>query len=83
MAVTRSWTAPGARPAVIAISAARPNRLEWVWLVAASLFVAGALAMVFGAKAQDFADVDRRLAHGDLVNLNPVQSPQELVPIQR
>ena len=81
MAVTRSWTAPGSRPAVVAIKTPRAPRSEWLWLMAASLFVAAGLAMVFAAKSQDFAAVDRKLAHGELVNLNTVQGPEDLVPV--
>ena len=81
MAVTKSWTAPGSRPAVVSIGTRRLPRLEWVWLAAASLFVASGLAMVFAAKSQDFAAVDQKLAHGELVNLNAVQSPEDLIPV--
>jgi cell division protein FtsI/penicillin-binding protein 2/cell division protein FtsW (lipid II flippase) len=81
MAVTRSWAAPGSRPAVVAIDTPRAPRGEWLWLVGASLFVAAGLAMVFAAKSQDFAAVERKLAHGELVNLNTVQGPEDLVPV--
>jgi len=81
MAVTRSWTAPGSRPAVMAIETPRAPRGEWLWLVTASLLVAAGLAMVFAAKSQDFAAVERKLAHGELVNLNTVQGPEDLVPV--
>ena len=74
MAVTRSWTAPGSRPAVVAIKTPRAPRSEWLWLMAASLFVAAGLAMVFAAKSQDFAAVDRKLAHGTSL---PVARPAE------
>jgi cell division protein FtsI/penicillin-binding protein 2 len=43
--------------------------------------VAAGLAMVFAAKSQDFAAVERKLAHGELVNLNTVQGPEDLVPV--
>ena len=49
MAVTKSWAAPGARPAVVAIKTQRARRGEWLWLTAASFFVASGLAMVFAA----------------------------------
>ena len=83
MPVTRSWTAPGSRPAVVAIESRRGERQEFLWLIAASVFVAAALAMVFGAKTQDFAEVERKLAHGELVNLNTVDGPQDLVPMMQ
>ena len=81
MAVTKSWTAPGAHPSVVAIRTPRARRAEWVWLVASSFFVAAGLAMVFAAKTLDFGAVEQKLAHGGLVNLNSVQSPDDLVPV--
>ena len=81
MAVTKSWAAPGARPAVVAIRAPRARRIEWLWLVAASFFVAIGLAIVFAAKTLDFPTVEQKLAHGGLVNLNAVQSPDDLLPV--
>ena len=45
MAVTRSWTAPGARPQVIRVEKRSAVRLGWGWLVCASLLVAWGLAV--------------------------------------
>ena len=81
MAVTKSWAAPGARPAVVAVKTPRAPRSEWLWLAAASFFVAAGLTMVFAAKSQDFAAVEQKLANGGLVNLNAVQGPGDLVPV--
>ena len=78
MAVTKSWAAPGSRPAVVAIKTKSRQRSEFVWLLAASFFVAGGLAMVFAARTLDFPEVEQKLAHGALVNLNAVQSPEDL-----
>jgi cell division protein FtsI/penicillin-binding protein 2/cell division protein FtsW (lipid II flippase) len=55
--------------------------VESFWLIAASFFVAAGLAMVFAAKTQDFASLEAKLAHGGLVNLNAVQSPDDLIPV--
>lgn len=74
MAVTRSWTAAGARPAVIAVEGRRPARSSVWWLVAASLLVAAALAMVYTAKMQ-------RIARGEVINLNTIAAPGELLPL--
>src|SRR5580704_192416 len=79
MAVTKSWAAPGARPVVVAIRTPRVRRTEMLWLVAASVFVASGLAMVYAAKSQDFAAVEQKLAQGSLVNLNAVQNPDDLM----
>jgi cell division protein FtsI/penicillin-binding protein 2/cell division protein FtsW (lipid II flippase) len=81
MGVTKSWTVPGSLPAVVAIETPRARRGEWLWMIAASLFVAAGLAMVFSAKSQDFAAVERKLERGELVNLNVVQGPEDLMPL--
>ena len=74
MAVTRSWTATGAKPAVIAVKGPRPSRREFRWLCLSSLLVAAGLAMVYTAKMQ-------RIGHGELVNLNTISSTGELLPL--
>ena len=81
MAVTKSWAAPGARPAIVAIDTPRARNTELLWLIFASLFVATGLAMVFAAKSQDFDIVEQKLAHGGLVNLNAVENPDDLLPV--
>jgi len=77
MAVTRSWTAAGARPAVIAVPGPRPARGGLGWLVAASLLVGAGLAMVYAAKMQRIPSRDGEGA----VNLNAVTSAEELLPL--
>lgn len=74
MAVTRSWA--GAAPAMISVREppAAPG-VGWIWLFAASLFVAGGLASVYAAKSLQMQDAER------LVNLNTVQSPDQLLPL--
>ena len=80
MAVTRSWTAAGAAPAVLAVGqthdARTHTRSELVWLLCASLLVAAGLGMVLAAKIQSGADVPPAT-----VNLNTISSPGELVPL--
>ena len=87
MAVTRSWSAPGAAAGPSAASGVAPVMLRTKsgatpaaglgWLLAASLLVAAGLAMVYAAKIQRMADhpTDRQL------NLNKVGSPDDLLPI--
>ena len=72
MAVTRSWTA---KPFVVSVAEPAPPKSELVWLVAASLFVATALGMVYSAKVHSFPSAT------GLVNLNAVQTPGELAPL--
>jgi cell division protein FtsI/penicillin-binding protein 2/cell division protein FtsW (lipid II flippase) len=78
VAVTRSWTAAGAKPAVIAVEGPRPSRSGISWLVAASLLVAVGLAMVYTAKMQR---IGPELANRQLVNLNTVSATGELLPL--
>ncbi len=74
MAVTKSWAA--AAPAVISVRKTAPApRGEWMWLIGASLFVAGGLASVFAAKSLQMEGAER------LVNLNTVQSADQLLPL--
>ena len=74
MAVTRSWAA--AAPAMISVrEAGRAPRTQWVWLIAASLFAAGGLASVYAAKSIEMQGAER------LVNLNTVESPDQLLPL--
>jgi cell division protein FtsI/penicillin-binding protein 2/cell division protein FtsW (lipid II flippase) len=75
MAVTRSWTAAGATPFVIAVEKPAPPKSGWLWLVCASLLVACGLGMVFAAKTRSFAGAER------LVNINAAASPEELLPL--
>ena len=73
MPVTRSWTA--AAPQVVRIDPAPAARPQFVWLIAATLFVATALAMVYAAKVQSFA------AAGRVINLNQVSGSDDLTPL--
>ena len=75
MAVTRSWTAAGAQPAVLSVGKTPRPRAGIVWLAGASLLVAAALLMVYAAKSQAFAGSTA------VVNLNAVSSPGALLPL--
>ena len=81
MAVTKSWTSAGASPAIIAVNRRAATRSEIHWLIAASLLVAAALAMVYAAKTQGFAAATERLRLSALVNLNTVSGPEQLLPL--
>jgi cell division protein FtsI/penicillin-binding protein 2/cell division protein FtsW (lipid II flippase) len=82
MAVTKSWTDAGATPAAIAVvPAVRRPGSGMGWLIAASLLVAAALAQVYVAKTQGFAEADARLREGGLVDLNSVSSADQLLPL--
>lgn len=81
MAVTKSWEsnvlATGAR------AGALPGRVGWrefAWLALSSLLVAAGLLMVYSAKTQSFPELSAALAHGDLLNLNQVTKPEQLLP---
>jgi len=81
MALTRSWTAPGARPEVVNICKPAAPGSELVWLLGASLLVAAGLAMVYAAKSGGFAGAEERLKRGELVNVNLVTGPEQLLPL--
>ena len=72
MAVTRSWTA---RPFPVSVVKPPAVSSKLGWLMVASLFVGAALAMVYTAKVQGFA------GNTELVNLNTVESPEQLAPL--
>jgi cell division protein FtsW (lipid II flippase)/cell division protein FtsI/penicillin-binding protein 2 len=80
MAVTRSWSAAGAAPSVLATGQGRHAgaraRVELRWLLCASLLVAAGLGMVFAAKRQNLDGPPR-----SMVNLNRVSSADQLVPL--
>ncbi|HEY1336262.1 MAG TPA: hypothetical protein VGF59_02070, partial [Bryobacteraceae bacterium] len=59
---------------VVKIGRAPSPRSGLVWLLGASLLVAAALWTVYSAKVQ-------RMGRGELVNLNTVASPGELLPL--
>jgi cell division protein FtsI/penicillin-binding protein 2/cell division protein FtsW (lipid II flippase) len=73
MPVTRSWTAPGARPIVVLEKRSAPKS-ALAALLCASLLVALGLALVYRAKIY-------RLPKGEFVNLNTVTSPEQLLPV--
>lgn len=72
MAITKSWTTT---PAVIASAKSAATRSELVWLLAASFFIAGGLAMVYAAKLPGFAAADQ------LIDLNTVGGTDSLLPL--
>jgi cell division protein FtsW (lipid II flippase)/cell division protein FtsI/penicillin-binding protein 2 len=81
MALTRSWTAPGARPEEVNVRQPAAARRELVWLLGASLLVAAGLAMVYAAKSEGFAGAEDRLQRSELVNINLVTGPEQLLPL--
>jgi cell division protein FtsI/penicillin-binding protein 2/cell division protein FtsW (lipid II flippase) len=75
VAVTRSWstTVEVTQPAVA--QAVAFHGLGILWLICASLFIAAGLASVYAAKVRGFGDTALT------VNVNAVQSPEELLPV--
>ena len=81
MAVTKSWEskvlslrgAPGA-------TASRIGWREFVWLAAASVLVSAGLLLVYSAKTAGFGDLQKSLHSGELLNLNQVTKPDDLLP---
>src|ERR1039457_4764730 len=81
MSVTRSWeqvVTTKVGTFTVPVPAARKREL-W-WLLGSSLLVAVSLAMVCLAKTQNFGDLQSRLDHGELLNLNAVTDSEQLLP---
>src|SRR5436309_2141313 len=79
MAVTKSWESPASLDLDFQGRVAAPERRREFWfLLAASLLVACALALVLRAKTEDFADLTRRLNNRELIDLNTAKSAEEL-----
>ena len=81
MAVTKSWE----HRTVVQIGpwekvAPMERRRELPWLIGASVLVCAGLAAVLFAKTLNFADSSARLSQGELLNLNAVTKPDELLP---
>ena len=82
MAVTKSWEA-GVLETRSQASRAGPRRVGWrelAWLVCSSLLVAAGLLLVYSAKTQNFREAANQLARGELLDLNRVESPADLLP---
>src|SRR5579875_1290946 len=81
MAVTKSWDT-GLALQLEAERKSKPleRRREFLWLAAASLVIACGLAFVLLMKTQDFSDLENRLQNGELLNLNTVSGPRDLLP---
>ena len=81
MAVTKSWESK-----VLAVggeagaAAGRVSWREFAWLAAASLVVSAGLALVYSAKTQNFGELSARLGRGELLDLNDVSKPGDLLP---
>jgi cell division protein FtsW (lipid II flippase) len=80
VAVTKSWESK-----VLAVGAesSLPRRIGWryfAWLAGTSLLVSIGLALVYSAKTHNFADQSSRLDHGELLDLNSVTKPEQLLP---
>ncbi|HTU47041.1 MAG TPA: FtsW/RodA/SpoVE family cell cycle protein [Bryobacteraceae bacterium] len=82
MAVTKTWEARTAASVRVAeeFKPAERRRETW-WLAGASAVVACGLALVLIAKTQDFPDLRSRLDRGELLNLNQVTQPEQLLPV--
>jgi cell division protein FtsI/penicillin-binding protein 2/cell division protein FtsW (lipid II flippase) len=53
---------------------------EFAWLALSSVLVAAGLLMVYSAKTQTFPELSAALARGDLIDLNQVSKPEQLLP---
>ncbi len=81
MAVTKSWESS------VLVSGTKGSQVtgragwrEFAWLALSSVMVATGLLMVYSAKTQSFAELSAPLGHGDLLDLNRVSKPEQLLP---
>ena len=81
MAVTKSWESSvlvsGAKGSAVT---GRAGWREFAWLALSSVMVATGLLMVYSAKTQSFPELSAALGHGDLLDLNRVSKPEQLLP---
>jgi cell division protein FtsW (lipid II flippase)/cell division protein FtsI/penicillin-binding protein 2 len=82
LAVTKSWEAK-----VLATGtrggAAGSGRVAWrefAWLAGASVIVSVGLLVVYSAKTREFPALSGALARGELLDLNQVSKPEQLLP---
>jgi len=81
LAVTKSWESKVL--ATRSKGAGAPGRVGWpefAWLALSSLMVAAGLLLVYSAKTQSFPDLSAALARGELIDLNRVGNPEQLLP---
>jgi cell division protein FtsW (lipid II flippase) len=80
VAVTKSWEA---KVLAVGTESGAPRRIglrEFAWLAGASLLVSIGLALVYSAKTHNFAELSARLGRGELLDLNTVTKPDQLLP---
>ena len=81
MAVTKSWESKVLATGAKAGSAqCRVGWREFSWLACSSVLVAIGLLMVFSAKTQNFPELSGALVRGELIDLNRVSKPEQLLP---
>ena len=81
MAVTKSWElSQSVRFGPREIPVPPERRREMIWLLGASLVVAAGLVLVLLAKTEDFAARQARLDRSELLDLNTVTGPEQLLP---
>ncbi|MGA2213408.1 MAG: FtsW/RodA/SpoVE family cell cycle protein [Bryobacteraceae bacterium] len=80
MAVTKSWEAKVLATKAGAMASGRIAWREFAWLGATSLMVGVGLLLVYSAKTRDFPALEGALARGELLDLNQVSKPEQLLP---
>jgi cell division protein FtsI/penicillin-binding protein 2/cell division protein FtsW (lipid II flippase) len=81
LAVTKSWESKVlATNTKAGTAAGRVGWREFSWLAGSSLLVAAGLWMVYSAKTQNFPELSAALTRGDLLDLNRVSKPEQLLP---
>jgi cell division protein FtsW (lipid II flippase)/cell division protein FtsI/penicillin-binding protein 2 len=84
VAVTKSWESKvlslGGRPGAPGAAVSRIGWREFAWLAAATLFVSIGLLLVYSAKTAHFGELASSLDRGELLDLNHLDQPADLLP---
>jgi cell division protein FtsW (lipid II flippase)/cell division protein FtsI/penicillin-binding protein 2 len=83
LAVTKSWESKVLATGTRAGGAAAGGRIAWrelAWLAATSVIVGVGLLLVYSAKTREFPALSGALARGELLDLNRVSKPEQLLP---
>jgi cell division protein FtsW (lipid II flippase)/cell division protein FtsI/penicillin-binding protein 2 len=80
LAVTKSWESKVLATRAGAAGSARIAWREFAWLAATSAIVGVGLVLVYSAKTREFPVLSGALARGELLDLNQVSKPEQLLP---
>jgi cell division protein FtsW (lipid II flippase)/cell division protein FtsI/penicillin-binding protein 2 len=80
LAVTKSWESKVLATSAGAAGSARIGWRQFAWLAVTSAIVCAGLAQVYLAKTREFPSLAGAIARGELLDLNQVNKPEQLLP---